>query len=157
MILIFLSFFLLPVAAAILIRRVFKLKKNMGALEYAFKKGPPILHALILIMTVVLIGLNFIRELDLLTVFAVCGAGVLGFAITFKDLLFTHASGIYANGIIWPASFVFCADVDEYRKDDDGSLVVLTRDRTRKHIVLNNASLIERICDKLAGCTYPLQ
>jgi uncharacterized membrane protein YobD (UPF0266 family) len=156
MIITYIAFALFPVCCAVLIPRARMVKKRMGKLEAGFNKKGSLLHVLIFLSTPTLVGLNFTRKLDAFTIFAVCGVGVLGFAIGLTDLLYTRMSGIYGNGLIWASSSIFYADIDEFTRDGN-AITIMAKDRTRKLIILKDAKAVERICEKLAETVNPLQ
>ena len=151
------SFCLLPVCAVILLLQLRVLKKKMGPCEYIFPHKFRMQFIGIMVCAPVLIGLNYFRNFDALTVFAICGVGVLGFYIAFHDILYMSVGGIYENGLIWNSAFLFYDTIDTVSHFEKTTIEIMTKDRNKKCIEFENQKIISQIIEKLKSIGYPLQ
>ncbi|ULQ60930.1 hypothetical protein K7I13_06645 [Brucepastera parasyntrophica] len=139
------SFCLLPVIFIVCFVRSRSLRKKMGARELVMPQKYRLQFLGVLCSAPILIGLTYIRKFDALSVTAICGVGVLGFFIAIQDILYSGISGVYENGLIWNSSYLFFNDIDEVSLPEEATLVLLTKDRTRKVFSSNDTALLTNV------------
>ena len=136
---------LLPVSFAVVYVQSRRARSSMGSVVETFPLRPSLQFIGILLAAPVLIALNFIRDFDLLTVFAISGVGVLGFYIACREMTFGGVSGVYENGLIWNGSALAFPDVDSAVAEDANTLLITLRDRARRRFFSNDTARIERV------------
>lgn len=148
---------LLPVCFVVLYVKIQKIKLKMGQCELAFPGKSPYVYGVVFISTIALIAVNYIRKLEFLTVFAVCGVGVLGFYIGIKEFLYSCFAGMYTYGILWAGDYIFFTEIESYSLNERFTLTISTRDRGQKIIYLKDSQLICQIAEKIEAVINPLQ
>lgn len=136
---------LLPVSLVVALAQASRARVSVGVLVEPFPLRPSLQFIGILAASPVLIGLNFMRDFDPLTVFAISGVGVLGFYIACREMAFGRIAGIYGDGIIWNASAISFADVDSAVMEDPFTAVITLKDRSRRRFFSNDPAKIDRV------------
>ncbi len=136
---------LLPVSLVAVLAQARRARRAMGAVVEGFPLRPSLQFVGIFAAAPVLIALNFIRDFDLLTTFAVSGVGVLGFYIACRELAYGRVSGIYEGGIIWNGSAIAFGDVDSAAAEDPYTVVITLKDRARRRFFSNDTGRIGRV------------
>ncbi len=135
----------LPVSLVVAFSQAARDRRAMGTLAERFPLRPSLQFIGILAAAPVLIALNFIRDFDLLTVFAITGVGVLGFHIACREMAYGRVSGIYENGIIWNGSAISFDDVGSAAGEDPNTVVITLNDRARRRFFSSDPDRAARV------------
>lgn len=139
------AYCLLPFCVLQIVLTVRADRRRLGERRECFLRPYRLQFFGVMLVTPVLIGLNFFREFDLIVRLAITGVGVLGFYIAFHDMFFARMGGLYENGLVWHGSRVFFDELDFIERPDPYTVVFQTLDRNRITVVLGNSSAADRI------------
>lgn len=139
------AYCLLPLSLVKIVLSIRADKRRLGDRKECFLRPYRLQFFGVMIVTPILIGLNFFREFDVYVRFAICGVGVLGFYIAFHDMFYARMGGLYENGLVWHGSRVFFDELDFFERPDPYTIVFQTRDRTRVTVVLGDSCAADRV------------
>ncbi len=123
-------------------------KRRLGERVECFLRPYRLQFFGVMLVTPILIGLNFFREFDAYVRIAICGVGVLGFYIAFHDMLYARMGGLYENGLIWHGSRILFDELDFIERPDPYTLVFQLRDRTRLTSVFGDSAAADRVASR---------